>query len=430
MRLYERFGDSGYHTSVATTFGIDFDAYESIVLPRLRGAGCHNNMLLADSAMLTQALGGASALPRHAGRLYTVSGMTAAGAFHPKLFLQLGRDGGRMIVSSANMTPSGLAGNVELAGALSYEDTDGGEKRLIAQAWRYALRLAAGSGQALASQIAWTEARTPWLRRTTPADGAVILSDGTQAALLTTGGSIGIAKQYLALIDDKPIRRLIVVSPYWDDKLEALRFLAQRLSPAHIAVLIDRDDLSFPKSAISRLKALELFDRGTFRKGRFLHAKAIIAQTRSSDHVLYGSANCTIAALGTDRFAGVNEEVCLYRRFSAGTVLSALELDDIFRKKRRIDPDDLAPDRRESDLDLAEWTRRSPGRFECQFDTLIWTPPHDLDPQLRNDRGPQCRRRANVMHIDISDHEDKRRAALPDRESKRTTCVRAAAVSR
>ena len=36
MRLYEQFAEKNFHTSVAATFGIDFDAYESIVLPRLR----------------------------------------------------------------------------------------------------------------------------------------------------------------------------------------------------------------------------------------------------------------------------------------------------------------------------------------------------------------------------------------------------------
>ena len=44
MKLYERYGDKGYHTSIITTFGIDFDAYENIILPRLRGAGCYNNV--------------------------------------------------------------------------------------------------------------------------------------------------------------------------------------------------------------------------------------------------------------------------------------------------------------------------------------------------------------------------------------------------
>ena len=42
MKLYERFGDSGFHTSIVTTFGVDFDTYENVALPRFRGAGCNN----------------------------------------------------------------------------------------------------------------------------------------------------------------------------------------------------------------------------------------------------------------------------------------------------------------------------------------------------------------------------------------------------
>lgn len=68
MKLYERFAERGYHTSIATTFGIEFDAYENAVLPRLRGAGCFNNMLIADGRMLTHALSAEAVLPRQAAR--------------------------------------------------------------------------------------------------------------------------------------------------------------------------------------------------------------------------------------------------------------------------------------------------------------------------------------------------------------------------
>ena len=51
-------------------------------------------------------------------------------------------------------------------------------------------------------------------------------------------------------------------------------------------------------------------------------AKLLIAQTSAFDHVLYGSANCTLAALGKQDFAGRNEEVCLYRRVPAGAARS------------------------------------------------------------------------------------------------------------
>ena len=104
MNLYESFGDKGYHTSIATTFSIDFDAYETIALPRLKGSGCNNNLLIADQQMLGQALSSTSTLPKHAGNLYTVTAMHAKGVFHPKLFVQLGRKKGRIFVSSANMT--------------------------------------------------------------------------------------------------------------------------------------------------------------------------------------------------------------------------------------------------------------------------------------------------------------------------------------
>jgi hypothetical protein len=82
----------------------------------LRGAGCNNNILLADARILTYELDGASLLPKYARRHYTVSGATAKGAFHPKILLQLGRRSGRLVIGSANMTASGLAGNLELAG--------------------------------------------------------------------------------------------------------------------------------------------------------------------------------------------------------------------------------------------------------------------------------------------------------------------------
>lgn len=380
MKLYERFGERGYHTSVITSFGLDFDAYENVVLPRLRGAGCHNNILLCDGALLTQSLADSSSLPRYAGRLYTANGAKAAGVFHPKLFVQLGRNGGRIIVSSANMTATGLAGNLELAGEFACSAEDCGEQRLIAQAWVYALRHCDRTGQALDAQIAWAEARTPWLRRAVQTTETVVLEDGTTAALLTTGERIGIGERFVAHIDDMPVKRLVIVSPYWDETLKALGFIAKALSPAKTDLLIDSDAGLFPVTALKKLKGVRLFDREKFRKGRFLHAKAVIAQTRKADHVLYGSANCTTAALGIKGFAGENEEVCMYRRFPAGTVLNSLELAELLDPSHEVDPDQLEESENEDELDLEVWLKRTPGRFECSYDTLIWTPQTGVDP--------------------------------------------------
>jgi hypothetical protein len=208
----------------------------------------------------------------------------------------------------------------------------------------------------------------------------VTLQDGTTASLLTTGERIGIGERFVAQIDDMPVKRLVAVSPYWDEKLQALSFIAKTLSPGKTDLLIDSDAGLFPVSALSKLKGVQLFSREEFRKGRFLHAKAIIAQTRKADHVLYGSANCTVAALGTKGFAGENEEVCIYRRLPAGTVLESLELSALLYPSNEVDPDQLEESENQDELDLAAWRKRSPGRFECSYDALIWTPPSDVDP--------------------------------------------------
>jgi hypothetical protein len=378
MILYERFADKGYHTSVATTFGLDFDAYESIVLPRLRGAGCRNNIVIPDNRMLTHALAGASVLPRHAGRLYTVSGATARGAFHPKLFLQVGRRGGRLIMGSANLTASGLAGNLELVSAITCTEEDSGEQRLVARAWEYASRFIDTSQQAFAGQREWTLRRAPWLRRATPGIGPVLLSDGTMAALLTTGENGGIGTRFAALVDE-PITQLIVISPYWDLSLQALSHLIERLAPARTAMLLDPEAVSFPKEALSHVPNVQLYRRGKFGGRRFIHAKAIIAQGAGTDHVLIGSANCTIAGLGAANYAGDNEEVCLYRRFPSGEILDVLKLSEVLVSELRIDPGTLGEPVVADELPLDELGARMPGQFECQIDVLSWRPPNSVD---------------------------------------------------
>jgi hypothetical protein len=373
VKLYETFSEKGFHTCVVTSFGIDFDAYENMALARLRGAGCHNNVLISDSDMLGLALDGASALPRHAGRLYTVTGARARAVFHPKIVLQLGRNKGRMIVSSANMTSSGLAGNLEVAGMIESAGEDSGEARLIVAGWQFVSRFLEGGEPGVRQQVEWMRARTPWLRDVESASGAVMLADGTAATFLATGNAQGIAERFLQALGAVPVHRLIVISPYWDDDLAGLHLLQRRTGAAVTAVLIDSDRRLFPVHALKN-GAISLREYKGMDEGRFVHAKILIVQTGVNDHVLYGSANCTLAALGTGNFAGTNEEACLYRVLPPGAAVEALGLEQAL---------DSGPlDRREvkdflvrEELPLEEIARRHPGRFACTFETLSWWPP-------------------------------------------------------
>src|SRR3546814_11361701 len=66
---------------------------------------------------------------------------------------------------------------------------------------------------------------------------------------------------------------------------------------------------------------------------RFTHAKIFVAMTKHHDHVLFGSANCTTAALSG---AGGNAEACVYRRLTSGTAVDALGLDRWIDADRQI----------------------------------------------------------------------------------------------
>ena len=294
MKLYEKYSEGGYHSSIASTFNVDFDAYETIVLSRLRGAGCRNNLLICDSRMVTSSLDGAFRLPRYAGRLYSVSGAQgerAGGVFHPKLLVQLGRRQGRLLIGSANLTASGIGGNLEIVSELRAAAEPSGEQSIIRQAYDYLLRRLDLGDPAVAAQLEFIRRRTPWLTDADPGPGAVLLSDGTLAAMVASGAGETIAARFIGLVDEA-IHRLIVISPYWDEQLAALQHLASAWNPSDVSVLIDKNVTALPALPQSLSSVVRLFDRGKVFKSRFIHAKVIIAQGANADHVLFGSANC------------------------------------------------------------------------------------------------------------------------------------------
>jgi len=382
MKLYDRFAAKGFHSSFTTTFGIDFDTYENVCLNRLRGAGCTNNFILPDARLLTHALGGASPLPRYAGRLYAAAGMSApqGGVFHSKLFLRLGRRSGELLVGSANMTAPGLAGNRELMAMIECDLEESGERALIAAAWSYIdARLDQTQG-ALAQQIAWMLARTPWLADTEPAQGLTALRDNSQAAFLANGnGRPGIGRQFIELVEERPVARLIAISPYWDENLAALESLSAELAPQETMLLIEPKKRQFPVGTLKEPPGLRLADISVLDPLRFFHAKAVIAQTAEADHVLFGSANCTAPALGAPSSPAINEEACLYRRLPPQAAIAALGIEKLLSGEHAIERSALPSPRIEDDLDLPGLSRLSPGPFECDHDTLTWWPPQRPD---------------------------------------------------
>ncbi|WP_069353650.1 hypothetical protein [Burkholderia cenocepacia] len=381
MKLFNSFAETGYHTTIVTTFGVDFAAYESIALPRLREAGSSNNVLVADARMVAQAMEGGLRRPRFAGRRYSVVGIQPAGVFHPKLVLQLGNVSGRLMVSSANMTAAGLAGNLEVIGEVRTDETDPSAVPILRAALDYLERLLPDVSVAR-RQLDWALKRTRWLAEAKPGDDTVMSDGDGVLAFLASGGRRGIGARFIEQIGARRVTRFIAVSPYWDADLSTLDRFRYELTPERTAVLLRPDTRLFPVHRWRSDAHVSLHDLKNVKSAgssRFAHAKIFIAETETADCVLFGSANCTMAALGAEEGDGVNEEACLYRETAPGRAAELLGLESALTDATAISPETIASYQPADDIPMAEFQRRLPGRFELVGDRLYWWPPAGLD---------------------------------------------------
>ncbi|MDA9420974.1 hypothetical protein [Bradyrhizobium sp. CCBAU 53380] len=385
MKLYEAFQDTGFHTTIMTTFCVEFDAFESIVLSRLRGADCRNVMLVCDANMAGLALADGVNPPKSAGNNYLLAKARVEGVFHPKVIVQIGKNRGRLIVASANATASGLAGNLEISAAVECGAEESPERQLVLAGWHYAVRFLDRRQQAVEDKLRWARDRSPWLAVEANPGSIVQLPDGTSAAFLAADAQAGLARQFADLVGrQRPVDRLAVLSPYWDEDLSGLDTLRSLLRPKKTVLLIDAQEKAFPAGALPRKAPIQVSDLRGFSRthmpensSRFVHAKMIVATIGRVDHVLEGSANCTFAALGAITRPGINAEACLYRRLPGGVVFDAMELGPLLKASRALKPGDIPKMRKLERLPLGEMEARDPGTFELVYDTLHWWPSTD-----------------------------------------------------
>lgn len=336
FNLHRDLASSGWHSSIVTTYSVDPAFYDMYVERRLRTHGVKNNILMADARMLKMAL---NALPEAfaaAGVRYAVVPVSVVGAFHPKVHLRLGENKARLVIGSANATAAGWGKNQEVVTRLNWswraddEDDNAAMGPLVAKAYTYLARwLRKAPGEAIRYKLQMIERQAQWLRELDPSKVPVTLSDGSAVDLLCESGgdSPSMLKQFSDLAAQEEVRRLVVVSPFWDVDLRGLRDLRAAVGKPTTIVALNPSRNAFPVKALRSGDALKFVAIDDTASAKFLHAKIFVAQTSKADHVLFGSANCSDDALG--RLGGVsrNAEVSVYRRLAPGRALESLEID-------------------------------------------------------------------------------------------------------
>jgi hypothetical protein len=374
MKYFEAFGESGYHSAFMTTYAFGALAFEDVPFPKLRGAGCRNILVLADRQMLNQA-SSEFGPPKFAGSSYHIVKADAPRAFHPKITMLIGATKGRLIVGSANLTALGLGGNKELVASILYTPELTDHARYFAGALAYIRRYVPTDDPWFSTGLQRAIRGAPWLRAATEsaASDDVVNDD---LALLIDRPDITFLDQIVAHIGSDPIKRLIVISPYWDMKLEGLARLRTLLGEPVTDLLIEKSSGKFPKQELHRFLGLELFDIERRESGRFVHAKLIVAQGDSWDHVVSGSMNCTYPALMALSKLSGNAEAGIYRRVPPGTALEGLSLETY--REAPLPASSISEMTYLSTEDANNVTHVDGGTLVFQAGRLSWHPPSKL----------------------------------------------------
>ncbi len=275
--------------SIVTTYAIDFQFYETVVLRRLNAAGCEHHLVLVDAVRCGEALADPDRRPRLAGISYTVVPVYHRGAFHPKLIVRVGKKGSRVHVGSHNMTTAGFCGNAELTSAVSPPPAGGPVVHQALDA------IASWLGQAadpIALQV---------LAAARKLVGAASHT-GDDVLLLSTGGP-NTAPLWSQLRDHLPTRprRLTILGPFFDGKLEFVRHAMAELGVQDVVVAIDPEYALLRPSEAQGLDA-KFVDARTvlaslgYPSSASLHAKAILVEGADRNVLISGSANPSAAA--------------------------------------------------------------------------------------------------------------------------------------
>jgi len=376
MRYRTYLRERGFHTTLMTTFSFDPILFQNMVLLSLSHHGSRNIGILTDTTMFNQSVIDLD-VPSLAGRNYHLAKRTVlGGVFHPKLVLQFGRDEGRLMIGSSNLTAAGVSGNLEACTLLRYDETNRFTSGIFKSAFNYFSRHTARNDDAMQGVLYRAQHNAFWLRRT-EANSSVEAPDGFRLQFVTEGDT-EIGEQMAAFIGGDEITRLIVVSPFQDEDLSAVVRLRERLSARAVRLVPDLSEQDFSADRAREISWLTInspVPLGVSKKRR-LHAKIIIAEGAHADYVLTGSANASIPGLfGTAGRRG-NAEAGLMRTFAPGTAIAAMQLP--LHEVLDLDFPEVAFNQRQRSRASSKASAKLPpdgGSVDFRNGVMRWRPP-------------------------------------------------------
>jgi hypothetical protein len=317
--IWDLVSGRSYHSCLMTTYSFDFYYFEKSVMRILRSKGIGNISIFIDNNIFQGILG---KIGSSNSRVYSINPINSNGCFHPKVYMFFGEKQGLLIIGSGNLTSSGHGKNDEIWGAFHFDATDPKYSQLFSNSWSFLEKVSQNLKGFAKEKIRWIKEYTPWIE-TLPSPNSrnfETLDNSTQIAFLNNNSEISIFQQLSEFVPYDKVKELTIVAPYFDSKGKIIELFSKLLPKAIINVLVDDKNGILPfgldPSIANQVNFyhwndcfLNKDDDKDFSK---LHAKLFnFSLNDNSQFCLLGSANASVAALGTENIPAINEEVSI-----------------------------------------------------------------------------------------------------------------------
>jgi len=302
--------------SLFMTYCTSLPFFERDILPYLQLVGDGRVTVLLDCAQYEASF---SDFVRGAGTRYRVHPVRLprkSANFHPKLYLLMDGSKVDLLVGSANLTPSGFGLNVEIIDQLTMSNERQEEAAAIAQ-YAAMLRLLPALDPHLPEQVVMEIEK---IANQVGRFGATRAESIAGPWFLHTIEETLLA-QVSRLIPPPEIKQITAISPFFDDRSQAVLELAETYDKATIRLIKDAQPDSLNGQALTKLGSritVEEFGRLGDEEKRRLHAKLLVLQSNSDEWVVSGSANLTRSAWLSSAMSSNsgNVEAVVVRRFT------------------------------------------------------------------------------------------------------------------
>lgn len=282
-KLLEKLTNSkGYDIALFSTFNFDIKFFDRAISRPLIDKGIKKISVFVDQSELNKAVQNIDV--SDLGKKYSLNPIDLKGkAFHPKLFLLLGKSSAKLFVASANLTISGYCINHEVVNCFEYIEGNTDNLGIIKTAIDFFVDLHNSSykqDEELINEIK----RLPYYKaNVTSAD--VQLLHNLETPILTQISDI---VTYVEKID--------IAVPYYDNELIALKEIVKIYPNAKTTLYLQntksRIDITGVPDNISTYMYCDISG-----KSNFYHGKVFRFSGADNDYIMYGSANCTKSAL-------------------------------------------------------------------------------------------------------------------------------------